>query len=127
MQISIAGRHTSVTEAMKRYATEKFARLERHNDLLQSVDVVMNIENERQICEMIARTKVGKKLIGKSEHTDMYAAIDLLFDKMDRRLSKQKEKVKVERKHSGRLKLSEAEHAPSASEPSLDGAPPSGP
>jgi putative sigma-54 modulation protein len=104
MRLSITGRHTSVTDAMKKYATEKLTRLERHDDLVTTGEVVMNIEKDRHMIEMIAHTKVGDRVVGKAEHTDMYAAIDLLLDKMERQLVKQKEKVKVERKHGGRAK-----------------------
>lgn len=99
MNISITGRHTSVTEAMKRQATDKLSKLEKHNDLVTRAEVVMNIEGERHMAECIAHTKVGGRVVGKAEHTDMYAAIDLLLDKMEHQLVKQKEKVKDERKH----------------------------
>lgn len=104
MKITITGRHASVTDAMKRYATEKFSRLERHNDLVTNADVIMDIGKDRHMVELIAHTKVGNRVVGKAEHTDMYAAVDLLLDKMERQLTKQKEKVKTERKHSGRVK-----------------------
>src|SRR5436190_1282604 len=111
MEIQITGRHTSVTDAMKAHATDKLTKLERHNDMVTRAEVVMNIENEqRHIVEMIAHTKVGGRLVAKAEHTDMYAAIDLLLDKMDHQITKQKEKVKGERKHA-RTKASGAKTA----------------
>ncbi|HVY60060.1 MAG TPA: ribosome-associated translation inhibitor RaiA [Planctomycetota bacterium] len=111
MELQITGRHTSVTDAMKAHASEKLAKLERHNDMVTRAEVVMNIENEqRHIVEMIAHTKVGGRLVAKAEHTDMYAAVDLLLDKMDQQIVKQKEKIKDERKHS-RTKASGAKAA----------------
>ena len=104
MRIAITGRHSSVTDAMKTYATDKFSKLERHNDLVTTAEVVMDVGKDRHMVEMIAHTKVGGRMVGKAEHSDMYAAIDLLLDKMERQLTKQKEKVKTERKHSGRAK-----------------------
>ncbi len=106
MQITITGRHTSVTDAMKTYATEKFAKLERHDDLVTTAELVMDVEKTRHWVEMIAHTKVGDRIVGKAEHTDMYAAIDLLVEKMDRQLKKHKEMVKVERKHGARGRVS---------------------
>jgi putative sigma-54 modulation protein len=112
VDIQITGRHTSVTDAMKRQANEKLGKLERHNDMLTRAEIVMNIEGERHLVECIAHTKVGGRVVGKAEHSDMYAAIDLLLDKMDHQLKKQKEKVKGERKHA-RTKAS-GEGAPAA-------------
>jgi putative sigma-54 modulation protein len=111
MDLQITGRHTSVTDAMKAHASEKLSKLERHNDMVMRAEVVMNIENEqRHTVEMIAHTKVGGRLVAKAEHTDMYAAIDLLLDKMDQQITKQKDKVKHERKHA-RTKTSGAKTA----------------
>ncbi len=108
MEIQITGRHASVTEAMKGHALDKLSKLERHNDMVTRAEVVMSIAKNVNACEMIAHTKVGGRVVGKAEHTDMYAAIDLLLDKMDHQLAKQKDKVKVERKHSSRQKASGA-------------------
>ena len=111
MEITITGRHVDVTDAMKNYATEKAGKLERHSDLIMRTDVILNVEKETRNCaEMIAHTKVGERLVAKSEHTDMYAAIDLLVDKMDAQVTKQKERVKGERKHA-RTKASGAKAA----------------
>ncbi|MHC4828969.1 MAG: ribosome hibernation-promoting factor, HPF/YfiA family [Planctomycetota bacterium] len=102
MEITISGRHTSVTQAMKRHATEKLSRLERHNDMLTRAEVVMNVEGDRQTIEMIAHCRKGGPLIGKVEHDDMYAAVDLLVDKMNGQVRRHKEKAK---NNSGRLSL----------------------
>lgn len=107
MEIQITGRHANVTDAMKDHALDKFAKLERHNDMILRAEIVMSVDKNVNFCEMIAHTKVGGRVVGKAEHTDMYAAIDLLLDKMDHQLAKQKEKVKVERKHP-RTKASDA-------------------
>ena len=102
MEITISGRHTSVTAAMKRHATEKLSRLERHNDMLTRAEVVMNVEGDRQTIEMIAHCRKGGPIIGKVEHDDMYAAVDLLVDKMNGQVRRHKEKTK---NPSGRISL----------------------
>jgi hypothetical protein len=43
---------------------------------------------------MIATSRVGGKQVGQVEHEDIFAAIDLLIDKMKRQLERAKEKVK---------------------------------
>ena len=104
MKINITGRHTTVSEPLKLYATEKLSRLERHNDLLTDADVIMTVENDRRMAEMIAHVKVGGPLVAKAQHDDMYAAVDLLVEKMDRQLGRHKDKVKNDHKHAaGRL------------------------
>jgi putative sigma-54 modulation protein len=104
VNINITGRHIHVSEPLKLYASEKVAKLERHNDLLTDVDVVMTVESDRREIEIIAHVKVGGPLVAKATHDDMYAAVDLALEKIDRQLGRHKDKVKQERHHSaGRL------------------------
>lgn len=102
MEIAITGRHTSVTEPMKRHAVEKLSRLERHNDMLTRSEIVMDVDGDRHVIEMIAHSRKGGPFVAKAEHADMYVALDLLVDKMERQVRRNKEKVKG---HSGRLSV----------------------
>ena len=74
MQMNITGLQLDITDALRDYVTEKLVRLERHFDKIISVHIA------------------GNDLVAEAEHTDMYAAIDLLADRLDRQLIKHKEK-----------------------------------
>ncbi|RMF18026.1 MAG: ribosome-associated translation inhibitor RaiA [Gammaproteobacteria bacterium] len=91
MQINISGHHLELTDALKSYVEEKVQRLERHFDHIIGIDVILSVEKERQIAEATVRIK-GNDLHGRAEDSDLYAAIDLLVDKLDRQLVKRKEK-----------------------------------
>lgn len=100
VDVRITGRHMSVTNAMKEYAAEKSQRLERYYDQIQDVEIVIDNEGDRRLVEMIIHARRGGRFVGHTEHEDAYAAVDLLIDKMERQLTKQKEKLKL-RKRSG--------------------------
>lgn len=104
MEITITGRNTSISETMKKQAVDKLSRLSRHNDMLTRADVVMRVEGDRQMIEMVAHSRKGGPFVGKAEHTDMYAAVDLLVDKMERQVRRHKEKTK---KPTGRQRVSD--------------------
>src|SRR4029077_1591159 len=87
-----------VHESVKEYALEKAGKLERFNDALQHIEIVVANEGDRKLVEMIATARVGGKHVGQVEHEDIFAAIDLLVDKMKRQLERTKEKRK-NRKH----------------------------
>jgi putative sigma-54 modulation protein len=99
VEITITGRHMHVHESVKEYALEKTSKLERFNDALQHIEIVIANDGDRKVVEMIATARVGGKHVGQVEHEDIFAAIDLLVDKMKRQLEKTKEKRK-NRKHS---------------------------
>jgi putative sigma-54 modulation protein len=91
MQVNISGHQLDVTDAMRDYMTEKLAKLERHCDKITSVQVIMEVEKQQQRVE--ATLRVPKfDVVAEAKHDDMYAAIDLLTDKLDRQLLKYKEK-----------------------------------
>lgn len=91
MQLTISGHHLDITDPIRDYVTNKLSRLERHYDRITSTDVILSVEKLTQKAE--AKVKVtGGELFADSEHEDLYAAIDMLTDKLDRQLIKHKEK-----------------------------------
>ncbi|MBA1271930.1 ribosome hibernation-promoting factor, HPF/YfiA family [Stutzerimonas azotifigens] len=91
MQVNISGHHLVVTDALREYIEEKFERLERHFDRIIAVQVILSVEKLRQKIEATLHV-AGREVVANAEHEDMYAAIDLLIDKLDRQLIKHKEK-----------------------------------
>ena len=91
MHISISGQHLDVTDAIRDYTESKLDRLTRHSDAITRIEIVLRVEKERQIAEASIHV-AGGDLHASSQHEDMYAAIDLLTDKLDRQLLKHKEK-----------------------------------
>lgn len=91
MQINITGHHIDVTPALRAFTEEKFDKLERHFDHITSINVVLNVEKLRQIAEATVHVAKGE-LHASAESEDLYTAIDTLIDKLERQLSKHKEK-----------------------------------
>lgn len=91
MQVNISGHQLDVTDALRDYVGEKLGRLERHFDRITNVQVTMTVEKLKQKIEATLHI-AGGEVVANAEHEDMYAAIDLLADKLDRQLIKHKEK-----------------------------------
>jgi putative sigma-54 modulation protein len=98
MQVNVIGRHIEVTEALKQYATEKFGRLGKY--LPKGIQAVVTLSVVKKVHHLAeAVIKSNGLLIQASEETeDMYSAIDLLVEKIERRAQKYKEKL-VDHKH----------------------------
>jgi putative sigma-54 modulation protein len=92
MQVDITGHHIEVTESLKNYVNEKFQKLERHFDHVIDSHVILSVEKLVQKAEATVHVN-GAKLFAVSEHSDLYAAIDGLIDKLDRQTIKHKEKL----------------------------------
>lgn len=92
MQISVSGHHIDVTDSLRAYVETKLDRLERHYDQITNMQVILSVEKQRQKAESTVRIS-GGEVFAEAESEDLYAAIDMLADKLDRQLIKQKEKT----------------------------------
>ena len=92
MQLSVTGHHIDITESLRNYVGTKLAKLERHFDHLTDIHCVLTVEKLEHKAE--ATIHVGGGTIhADSTDSDMYAAIDMLVDKLDRQVKKLKEKL----------------------------------
>lgn len=91
MQITVSGHHVDVTPALRDYVNNKLTRLQRHFDNITNTEITLTVEKLVQKAEGTVHV-AGADLFAASESEDMYAAIDLLADKLDRQLIKHKEK-----------------------------------
>ncbi|ANS84344.1 ribosome hibernation promoting factor [Vibrio scophthalmi] len=92
MQINITGHHVDLTDSMQDYVNEKFQKLERFFDHINSVQVVLKVEKLQQIAEATLHINQGE-IHASADDESMYAAIDSLTDKLVRQLNKHKEKL----------------------------------
>ncbi len=97
MQLNVSGHHVEVTDSLRNYVSTKMERLERHSDRITNMTVILSVEKQRQRAEATIHTN-GGEIFADTEHDDLYAAIDILADKLDRQLIKKKEKARS-RKH----------------------------
>lgn len=90
--ISITGRNVLITDSMKDYAMEKISKIEKFNNRLIDVNVIMDIQKYEHRVEIIL--KVNNVVITSHASTkDMYASIDMAVDKIQRQLRKYKTRL----------------------------------
>jgi putative sigma-54 modulation protein len=98
MQISVSGRHIGITEAVKTYCTEKAEKLTRFYDRVRSIEVILDGQSGKHTAEMIVHADHTDPFIAHESHDDLYAAVDLVLEKVERQLRRHKEKHR-NRKH----------------------------
>lgn len=102
MNLNISGHHLEVTPAIREHVMTKLERVLRHFDHIIDVSVILSVEKFIHKCEATVHVS-GKDIHVTVEENDMYAAIDLLIDKLDRQMMKHKEKG-FDRRNDGALK-----------------------
>jgi putative sigma-54 modulation protein len=103
MNLNLTGHHLDITPAIRDYVTTKLDRVTRHFDHVIDVTVVLSVEKLRKKCEVNLHTR-GKDIHVEAIEPDMYAAIDLLADKLDRQVVKHKEKLALHRHEGASIK-----------------------
>jgi putative sigma-54 modulation protein len=104
MNLTISGHHLEVTPAIREYLQSKLERIRRHFDHVIDIAVILAVDNlpekeKRQRAEITLRLR-GKDVHVASLAQDLYAAIDLLIDKLDRQVLKYKTRTQ-DHQHAG--------------------------
>lgn len=94
MQVNITGRHVEVTEAMRAHCEDKLVRIKRHFDQAIGIDLTLEVDNKVQKASANMHA-AGQNFHAEASDADMYTAIDMMIDKLDRQVLKHKEKLKA--------------------------------
>ena len=92
MNLNVSGHHLEVTPAIRSYVESKIARIKRHFDHVIDAHVILTANKLVQKAEVTLHVR-GKDLHCECEEEDLYAAIDLLADKLDRQVLRYKDKL----------------------------------
>lgn len=92
MRVETHGQQIEVTPALRDYVESKLQRLARHFDHPFDIRTLLSLDKPDHRAEATVNIS-GRTLHADANAIDMYAAIDLLADKLDRLLMKHKEKL----------------------------------
>jgi len=104
MELNIRGDKIAVTKAIKDYITDKMSRLEKYFDSESRIvaSIIIRVKNDVEIIEVTVPT--NKFTVRAEEHhKDLYAAIDIVVDKLERQI--RKNKTKLNNKYKNIIKL----------------------
>lgn len=103
MNLSLTGHHLEITPALRDYVQSKLERVTNHFDHVIDVKVTLSVE------KLVHKAEVTMHVPGHDLHVacsdeNMYSAIDMLADKLDRQVLKHKEKQGDHHRATGGLK-----------------------
>ncbi|OCA88255.1 ribosomal subunit interface protein [Bacillus sp. FJAT-27225] len=95
MNFNIRGENIEVTPAIREYLEKKIFKLERYFTETPQANVNVNLKVYQDKTSKVEVTIPMPHLVLRAEesHEDMYAAIDLITDKLERQIRKHKTKV----------------------------------
>lgn len=94
MKYSIRGEKLDVTDSIRDYVMEKLNKMEKYFDDPESVSIkiLFSVRGREQKVEVTINSR-GYDLRAEVSHSDMYAAIDLVIDKLETQMRKHKSKM----------------------------------
>ncbi len=97
MKITVSGKNIQITDPLRSAVESKLARLEKYFNKEIEAKATLSTQKNLQKIEVTIPVN-GTVLRGEEVQEDLYAAIDLVVDKLSRQLRKYKEKLK-DREH----------------------------
>ncbi|MBN2080552.1 MAG: ribosome-associated translation inhibitor RaiA [Spirochaetes bacterium] len=91
MNISVTGRHMNVSDSTRAYAEKKIKKLDRYFNQLIDAHIVFSVVKLDHFCEVLINGD-GIQFHGKEKAADLFSAIDLLHEKMEKQIRRYKEK-----------------------------------
>jgi len=95
LDFNIRGENIEVTPAIREYVEKKVQKLERYftEGANATAHVNLKVYNDRQTKVEITIPMKNLTLRAEERHDDMYAAVDLIVDKLERQIRKYKTRV----------------------------------
>jgi len=101
LKLRLTGRHFEVTPHLRRHVNERFERLERFDHGVISGEVVLFKDRAFDVAE--GQVHLGHTfLTAKGSGTDMYVAVNDMFDKLQTQLQRYEDRLKARKRSAGR-------------------------
>src|SRR5690625_1675178 len=98
IRIEVTGRNMDTNHTLRAYVSEKSKRLERRLDYLMSARVVLSLQKVRHVAQgTLTISGRPQPIHAEADAEDMYAAIDALMDRLDKRVRRYKSKLTTQR------------------------------
>ncbi len=91
-RLTLLGRHLLVTEAMKNYAMEKIAKIERFHTHVLDIHVTMDIQNLEHVVDILVKFEHVRIKVHAGS-TDMYASIDKAVARLRKLMGRWKNRI----------------------------------
>jgi putative sigma-54 modulation protein len=107
MKYNVRGENIEVTPAIREYIEKKISKLDRYFTEAPDAKVNVNLRFNQDKSSKVEVTITMPQLVLRAEETniDMYAAIDLVTDKLERQIRKHKTKVNRKFREKGEFPI----------------------
>lgn len=99
MEMTVTFRHLEPNESLKQYVHDKVSRVEKYLSKVTEISVILSLEKRSNIAEVIVNVNRAQITAKETNEDNMYTAIDLVMDKIERQAKKYKDKLTSHKDH----------------------------
>jgi putative sigma-54 modulation protein len=99
MQTDITFKNIDSSDALKDYAFKRLSKMDKYIDRTAEAHVVLSVEKRRHKAD-VTLTADGAVINAVEITEDLYSAIDMVMDKLERQIKKHKEKLQAKKTQS---------------------------
>jgi len=108
---TVRGKNIEITPSLREYVEKRVGKILKYFDEIDEITVLLTVSKGRHIVEVTVPVQGGVLLRGEEATMDMYTSIDLVVEKLERQIRKQK--TKLERRfREGGFKADAVESGP---------------
>lgn len=90
---TIRGKNIEITPPLREYVEKRVGKVTKYFDRVDNISVLLTVSKGRHVVEVTVEVPSGMLLRGEESTTDMYTSIDLVVEKLERQIHKQKTKL----------------------------------
>ncbi len=94
MDVELKGVHLDLQDETKEFIDKKLEKLDFARDYIVSLDFTITKEKNEYVLEAKLRLRWGVSSVVKTNSFDLYEGLERLFDKLDNKVRKEKDKIK---------------------------------
>lgn len=102
VHIDVTARHGHVSDGMREYAVKKAGKLSRFHDRIKRIQILLDDPKKESEVEMVVHVESGGTMVAKERAGVFHEAVDLLVEKIEKQLKKDKERLKDHKIEGGR-------------------------
>jgi putative sigma-54 modulation protein len=89
----ITGVHLEITPPIREHVEGKMSKIAHHFEHITKAHFMLKVDKKNHIAEATIHASGGADLFAEATAANMYAAIDELYDKLNRQVLKHKDKM----------------------------------
>ena len=97
MQIKVTTRHGQLSDEHQAIIRDKVSRLLHHFPRLMMIEAIVDVKDDEKVVELQVSAEHKHDFVATERNKDLLTAVDLVLDKLDHQVRKDKDKIQDHR------------------------------